>query len=408
MYITRQIEQKIVSLSKFFSVVMVCGPRQVGKTTVLQHISDSLPQKLNYVSFDNIRVRNLAKEDPELFIKSYPPPILIDEFQYATEILPYIKIAVDRSREKGQYFLTGSQMFAMMKNVSESLAGRVGILNLFSMSYSELNGKESVPFLPSNMKAFANMSSQRNVSQVFYDIYRGSMPQMITEPDLQPDDFYGAYISTYLERDIRDIINIKNERKFMRFLGCIAARTGQELIVADIAKEVEVDSKTINSWISILESSGIIFLMQPYFSNLLKRIVKRPKIYFLDTGLACYLSLWNNPAALELSAMAGAIFETYVVSEIIKSYTNAGKDPHRYLCYYRDSSQREIDLLILDNNMIYPVEIKKSANPGEKAVRHFSLLENAKLNVGTGAVICLTDDVMPLNQNTLLVPLDKI
>ena len=408
MYINRVMEKRVLELAKYFPVVMVCGPRQVGKTTMLQKICSEIMDKMNYVTFDNVLLRDLAQKDPELFLQRYEPPLMIDEFQYVPELLQYIKMRVDREQKNGQYFLTGSQLFNMMSNVSESLAGRVGILQLYSLSNAELTGNDNEPFVPKeNFAAYRNLQ-QRNVKEMFEKIFRGSMPRMAVYPGLSTDDFYGAYVKTYLERDIRDIINIKNESKFLRFLSCLALRTGQELVIAELAKEVEVDNKTISNWISVLESTGIIFLLQPFFNNALKRLVKKPKVYFLDTGLACYLSMWNNPQILEISPMAGNIFETYVVSEIIKSYANNGKDPRRYLYYYRDTLQREIDLLILDSNVIYPVEIKKSTAPGEKAVKSFSVLNALGYTRGIGTVVCMTSSVMPLDRENYLVPVDEI
>lgn len=257
-----------------------------------------------------------------MFLQQYAPPVIIDEIQYAPELLPYIKIRVDENGDKGQYLLTSSQMFHMMKNVSESLAGRVGILTLYSLSQSELEDRENEAFLPSKIREPKIVLS---VSEVFDRIYRGSMPALETNKGMQVEDYYGSYMQTYLERDIRDLVKIKDESKFLKFISCIAARTAQEVVLADIARDTEIDGKTADNWLSILQSSGLVYLLQPYFNNTIKRVVKRPKLYFMDTGLACYLSLWNNPRALELSAMAGAMFENYVISEIIKSYANAGE-----------------------------------------------------------------------------------
>lgn len=408
MYINRAMERRVLELAKFFPVVMICGPRQVGKTTMLRKICSEIMENMNYVTFDNVMLRELAKKDPELFLQRYEPPLVIDEFQYVPELLSYIKLRVDQEQKNGQYFLTGSQLFNMMNGVCESLAGRVGILQLYSLSNSEIMGRENRAFTPSaSFGAYRNIP-QRSVKEVFSAIYRGSMPRMIVNPELTCEDFYSSYVKTYLERDIREIINIKNESKFLRFLSCLALRTGQELVIAELAKEVEVDNKTISSWISVLESTGIIYLLQPYFNNALKRLVKKPKVYFMDTGLACYLSMWSDSQILEMSPMAGNIFETYVVSEIIKSYVNQGLDPRRYLYFYRDSLQKEIDLLLIKDNTIYPIEIKKSSNPGEKAAKNFSVLKFTGLDRGTGTVLCMTQAVMPLDRVDLLVPIDEI
>jgi len=408
MYINRTIEKRVIDLARFFPVVMVCGPRQVGKTTMLRKVCSELMDKLNYVTFDNVMLRELARKDPELFLQRYQPPLMIDEFQYVPELLPYIKMIVDSKGENGQYFLTGSQLFSMMKNVSESLAGRVGLLQLYGFSYAEVSGNLSEAFVPKNTFGEYKNLPQRSINEVFDYIFRGSMPRLVTYPELTPEDFYSSYVKTYLERDIRDIINIRNERSFLRFLSCLAIRTGQELIVAELAKETEMDNKTIASWISILEATGIIFLLQPFYNNALKRVIKRPKLYFMDTGLAAYLSMWSSPQVLELSPMSGTMFETYVVSEIVKSYCYNGLDPRRHLYYYRDTTQREIDLVILKDNKLYPVEIKKSSATGNKANKSFYVLEATGYQQGSGSIICMAGMVMPLDRNTNLIPVDEI
>lgn len=246
------------------------------------------------------------------------------------------------------------------------------------------------------------------VTGIFEKIYHGSMPKAIADTELQPEDFYGSYMQTYMERDIRNLVDIKDEMQFLRFLACVAARTSQEVNLSDIGRDVGIDNKTAERWLSILVSSGIAYLLQPYSRNTIKRIVKRPKLYFMDTGLACYLSLWNNPRTLELSAMSGAMFECYTVSEIVKSYANHGIDPRSRLCYYRDNNGKEIDLLILDNGKIYPIEIKKSADPGKEALKNFSVLQSLGEETGEGAVICMSPIVMPLDEKNHLIPISCI
>ncbi|MCI8959814.1 MAG: ATP-binding protein [Lachnospiraceae bacterium] len=400
MYIPRTLEAKLNYLAEHFPIVMVCGARQVGKTTLLNQLKKG-PRELQYVTLDYPRLRSLAREDPELFLQQYQAPLIIDEIQYAPELLPYIKIRADQVPDNGLYYLTGSQMFHMMKNVSESLAGRVGILSMYSLSRAEIEGRASVPFLPGRIPM---ARSADTITGIFEKIYRGGMPPMITDPDLLPEDYFGAYMQTYLERDIRDLVAVKDENKFLKFISCAAARSGQEVNLADMAKDVEIDRKTADGWLSILVSSGIMYLLPPYSGNIIKRIVKRPKLYFMDTGLACYLSLWNNPRALELSAVAGAMFENYVVSEIIKSYANQGISTRGRLCYYRDNNGKEIDLMILQNGKIYPVEIKKSADPGKSALKNFSVLDSLPEETGEGAVICMTPMVIPLDEKNKLVP----
>ncbi|MDE7205043.1 MAG: ATP-binding protein [Lachnospiraceae bacterium] len=409
MYIHRIMEPKLNYLSEHFPVVIVCGARQVGKTTLLNQLKEKHANEKNrqiqYVTLDYPRVRNLAKEDPELFLQQYQTPLIIDEIQYAPELLPYIKIHIDRARQNGLYYLTGSQMFHMMHNVSESLAGRVGILSMYSLSRTEIEQRTSTPFLPNQVPM---TESADTITDIFDKIYRGGMPRMITDKNLLPEDYFGAYMQTYLERDIRDLVHIKDEGRFLKFLACTAARTSQEVNLADIAKDVEIDRKTADSWLSTLVSSGLVYLLPPYSGNTIKRIVKRPKLYFMDTGLACYLSMWNNPRSLELSAMAGAMFENYVISEIIKGYANQGIDTRSRLCYYRDNNGMEIDLIILENGKLYPVEIKKSADPGKGALKNFGVLNDLQKEVGEGSIICMTPLVVPLDNKNKLVPVKCI
>jgi predicted AAA+ superfamily ATPase len=404
MYIPRKIETQLSYLAGHFPVVVVSGARQTGKTTLIKHLTGD-DDSITYVTLDYPRLRELAKSDPELFLQQYSTPLIIDEIQYAPELLPYIKIKIDEDRTAGQFFLTGSQMFRLMKDVSESLAGRVGILSLYSLSRSEILGKEETPFLPSNTLQLKN---NEIITSVFDSILRGSMPQMIIDPELSAEAFYGEYVQTYLERDIRDLLQIKNETKFIQFLACTAARTGQELNLADIGKDTGIDRKTAESWLSLLTTSGLVYLLHPYPGNTIKRIVKRPKLYFMDTGLACYLSLWNNPRALEQSAMAGNMFETYVISEIMKQYANKGYDLRSRFAYYRDNNGKEIDLLILDNNKIYPVEIKKSADPGKNAIKNFSVLESIPEKTGEGAVICLSSIPYQLDKMNKIIPVGML
>ncbi|MBO5486075.1 MAG: ATP-binding protein [Eubacterium sp.] len=404
MYIKRSLEAKVKYMSEHFPVVLICGARQVGKTTLLKKIAEE-NEEIQYVTLDYPRIRQLAKEDPELFLQQYSAPVIIDEIQYAPELLPFIKIKVDEESRNGRYYLTGSQMFHMMKEVSESLAGRVGILSMYSMSRAEIEGKDEVPFLPSNV---TNIHSEDTISEIFVKILKGSMPKVICDSRLLPEDFYGSYIQTYIERDIRNLINIRDENKFIKFISCVAARTSQEVNLADLAKDVEVDRKTADGWLSILVSSGIVVLLNPYSGNTIKRIIKRPKLYFMDTGLACYLSMWNNARALELSAMAGAMFENYVVSEIMKGYANNGIDIRSRLAYYRDNNGNEIDLMIIENGKIYPIEIKKNADPGKGALKNFRVLSSLQEEIGDGAVLCMSSMVIPLDEKNKLIPIKAI
>ena len=404
MYIKRAIEDQVTYLSEHFPAVVITGARQTGKTTLIKKLTEAR-EDVTYVTLDYPRIRELARNDPELFLQQFPAPLIIDEAQYAPELLPFIKIRIDENRKNGQYYLTGSQLFRLMKNVSESLAGRAGILSLYAFSRAEIYGVDEKPFLPVNA---LNMKHTETITSVFDRIFRGSMPQMVVDSDLSPEAFFGQYMQTYIERDIRDLIEIKNESKFQKFISCTAARTGQELNLSDIAKDVGIDVKTADSWLSLLVTSGLVYLLNPYSANTIKRIVKRPKLYFMDTGLACYLSFWNDPRVLENSAMAGAMFETYIVSEIIKQYSNKGIDVRSRLAYYRDNNGREIDLMIIENGTIYPIEIKKSADPGKDALKNFSVLDKLPDHTGDGAVICLSAMPYPLDSKNKIIPIGMV
>ena len=392
----RLLLNKIKKSAKTFPVVLITGARQVGKTTALKQLQ-SQDNSINYVSLDDPLIRAQAIEDPENFMKLYQPPLIIDEIQYCPDLMIYIKINVDNSQKNGQYYLTGSQTFHSMKGVSESLAGRVSILNLYSLSRREIKGLPSRPFLP---KESLYKEESDDEYGVFDDIFLGGMPKLLSENNISIDEYFASYIQTYLDRDINEIIQVQNKLVFQKFLSSMAARTGTELNYTAIANDIGVTTKTVQGWTSLLESSGIIYIVPPYYKNTIKKIIKRSKFYFMDTGLCCYLSMWNNPKALAVSAMAGQMFETYVASEIIKSYTNSGVYPNNRIFYYRDSNGKEIDLLIIENNTVYPIEIKKGANPSKGDIKNFGVLDKFSESIGPGIVlgtntnpIKLTEDV---------------
>lgn len=404
MYIPRSIEHTIENVQKSFPVLLITGPRQVGKTTMLSHMSK---ENRKYVTLDNPMVRELAISDPGLFLQKYEPPVMIDEIQYAPTLLPYIKMHVDQYKQMGDFWLTGSQMFHMMKNVSESLAGRVGILQMLGFSNREILGQESLSFKanPKDWKEKIKTVKPQKIKDVFARIYKGSMPSLY-ESSHNLDVFFSSYVQTYLQRDIKDLTQVGDELTFFKFLTAVSARTSQMLNYAELARDVGISQPTAKQWMSILVSSGMVALIEPYFNNIMKRSIKSPKMYFLDTGLCAYLTKWSSPESLEAGAMSGAIFETYVVSEIMKSYYNAGKRPPLY--FYRDKDKREIDLIIFENETLYPIKIKKSTNPGRSAIQHFSILEKTGLKVGTGCVICLVDDLMPIDKNNWIVPVGLV
>lgn len=311
---------------------------------------------------------------------------------------------VDKQQNMGDFWLTGSQAFHLMKGVSESLAGRVGIINMLGLSNSELQGRESQVYT-TDLKALmakAGQAKQQTVMEIYDLIVKGSMPAVYTRESITAEEFYSAYIQTYLQRDIKDLMQVGDELAFLRFLTATAARTGQLLNYAELAKDSEISPPTAKQWFSILVTSGIIKVVEPYFNNTLKRIIKAPKFYFLDTGIAAYLTRWHNPEVLEAGAMSGAFFETWVVSEIVKSYYNAGKQAPLY--YYRDKEQKEIDLIIHENGTLYPIEIKKSGNPSRSAIKNFSVLEKTGQKIGQGNVICLTKDMLPIDRDNFFVP----
>lgn len=417
-YIKRNIEEEIVSLSKQFPVIMITGPRQVGKTTVLNYLSARFGEEVNYVTLDNMRDREMAVTDPELFLELYKSPLIIDEFQYAPNLLSYIKMIVDKKRleefkvndsSNGLYFLTGSQSFLSMKNVSESLAGRVGIINLYGLSTPEIFEMNPNLFIPEIYELRSRRTSNYLLQEKLYErIFRGSFPETYQNRDINLTVFFESYVKTYIERDIRDLIHVKDEIKFMKFMVSIAARTGCELNLADICNDVEISNPTANEWLSILVNTGLVFLLESYSNNVIKRVVKRPKIYFMDTGLACYLSKYPNVEILENSAYAGQIFETYVITEIIKSFTNNGLNPNRYLYYYRDNNKYEIDLIIEYNDKLYPIEIKKGKHPSKDCIKNFSVLSDLKREIAPGIVLCNIDNIYPIDKNNWYVPINYI
>lgn len=399
MYLKRTLTKVIKQANNQFPVLLVTGPRQVGKTTCLQHAAG---KERTYVTLDDPQARMLAKEDPKLFLQRFAAPVLIDEIQYAPELLPLIKIAVDTQQRRGDYWLTGSQQFHLMQNVSESLAGRVGILQLLGFSCCELNRQadQTGPFSPN--RAVDDKISPLGLMDVYQRIWTGSFPAIAIDTQQDHDLFYSAYMQTYLQRDVKMLTNIGNEIAFLKFVRAAAARTGQLLNLASMAADADISPNTAKSWLSILRASGLIYLLEPYHTNINKRLIKSPKLYFLDTGLAAYLTEWSSSKTLEAGAMSGAIFETWVISEIIKSYWHLGKSAPIY--YYRDKDQKEIDLLIVRDGTITPIEIKKTAMPAKSDIRHFSVLEKLNMPVTPGAVLCMTERSMPLTETAQALP----
>lgn len=398
MYIKREIEPTIDAMLKQGKVVLVTGARQVGKTTVLkQHLGNDF----NYVSMENPRDYLLAKEDAVLFFESKALPLIIDEVQRVPELFSPIKWIVDQSGERGRIVLTGSQTYHLMKGVSESLAGRVRILEMPGLSLRELSGNSSSPhpYVPEVIVDSLNSP----LTDVWDLIHRGSMPEL-QDPNIDWDLFYTNYVAAYLERDVRELVNVKNEAKFYSFMVACAARTGQLLNASDIANTVDVDHKTVKAWLSVLQASNIVRLIEPFWPNIDKRLTKTPKIFFMDTGLVCHLTRWTTPDQLRNGAAAGHIFETFIVSEILKSFMNSGKSLHD-VWFYRDTKKREIDLVIQDGHILHPVEIKVSATVKKDAVKNFACLENLPgYEVSFGHVICQTPEPYFITRTVQAVP----
>lgn len=406
MYIPRTISNHFSKASGHFPVVMLTGARQVGKTTVLREMSD--PGR-TYLTLDDPRILMLAKTEPALFFQRYQPPLLIDEIQYAPELLPFIKMSVDETRTPGQFWLTGSQQFHLMKGVSESLAGRVAVIHLLGLSRREMTGRANdEPLLPepSRLSARLRKGETLPLMALYRCIWRGSFPAIALNPETDRDLFYSSYLKTYVLRDVRDLASVGNELAFLRFVKAAAARTGQLLNLTELARDADVAPNTAKKWLSILESSGLIWLLPPWHSNLSKRLMKTPKLYFLDTGLCSYLTDWSTPETLEAGAMSGAILETWIISELLKSYIHNGLIPPFY--YYRDKDKKEIDLLIFRDNIIYPLECKKTASPGKNDVRHFSSLKKLALTTGPGGVISCAPDLLPITDRTSSIPVTAI
>lgn len=409
MYITRHMEKPVMELNEQYPVLLLTGPRQVGKTTMLEHLIEVEGKGRKKVSLDDLTLRELAKTDPKMFFQLYQPPLLIDEVQYAPELLPYIKIMVDERHQPGDFWLTGSQLFKMMEGVQESLAGRVALLHLSPLSQSEIMKRPPEPPFSLELPLLSERQNGRqmlNTPEVFQHIHQGGMPALVTGTYSNASIFYSSYIDTYMERDVRRLSNDIDSLKFLRFLRSVAARTSQQVNYKGIADDAEIDQTTAKNWLHVLEALGIIFLLEPYSNNVLKRTVSTPKLYFYDSGIVCYLTRWSSPETAMEGAMSGALLENYTVAEIIKTYQNAGQEP--FLYYYRDKDAREIDLILERDGKLFPIEIKKMASPPKKLTKVFDLIDKSPLQRGTGAILCMADQLGAFDQNNLIVPISLI
>ena len=402
MYIERTLETFVATATTQFPVMLVTGARQVGKTTILRHLSGLAR---TYVTLDDPLLLNLAKTEPALFLQRFPPPVLIDEIQYAPELLPFIKMAADTQQQPGLFWLTGSQQFHLMQGISESLAGRVAIIHLLGLAHRELIGaSKTAPFLPTPalIQERIAVGHRLTLKEVYRLIWRGAFPAIALNDAMDRELFYGSYVQTYLQRDVRDLARIGDELAFLRFLRAAAARTGQLLNLVELARDADVAPNTAKNWLSILQVANLVYLLEPYYTNTTKRLVKTPKLYFLDTGLVAYLTEWATPETLEAGALSGAILETWVVGELLKSYWHNGRRAPFY--FFRDKDQKEVDLVIVQDGMVYPLEIKKTAAPGKDDIRHFGTLERLGLPVGPGGVISLVEQALPMTATVQAIP----
>lgn len=401
-YIKRDIEEKIISLTQEYACILITGPRQVGKTTMLRQL---MSQERNYVTLDDMEERRLAKTDPALFLQMHDLPVFIDEVQYAPELFSYIKIAVDNGAAPGSFWLTGSQAFRMMELAQESLAGRAAVLHMPSLSQHEIYGSgENKPFSLGldALKARGNSGTPAALDGIYQRIWKGSLPGYISGKFTDRDVFYSSYLQTYIDRDVSEQVLLTDKLLFRDFIRAAACRAGQMLNIHDIAQDVGVSDDTAKRWLQVLEKSDIIFYLRPYSNNLLKRTIKTPKLYFFDTGLVAYLTRYSSPEILQNGAMNGAILENYVVAEIRKSYQNAGQDC--LLWYYRDKNSNEIDLVIKSDGQLHPLEIKRSVNPGSELTGVFSVLDKGSVPRGTGAVICMRPKLSAVSAENFIVP----
>ena len=402
-YINRDLEEKIKSASKEYACILITGARQVGKSTVLKHLMDDNREE---VLLDDIEERKLASKDPALFLQMHSLPILIDEVQYAPELFSYIKMAIDKGAAPGSFWLTGSQPFKLMELAQESLAGRIAIIHMPSLSQHEIYGNdETEPFSVDleKLKKRSKINNPADLNEIYRRIWSGSLPGHISGKYTDRDLFYSSYLQTYIERDVKEIADIDDTMLFSDFIRSAACRAGQMLNVSDIAQDVGISNDTAKRWLKILEKSDIVFFLRPYSNNLLKRTIKTPKMYFFDTGLVAYLTRYSSPEVLANGAINGAILENYVVSEIIKTYHNNAKEC--LMWYYRDTNSNEIDLVIESDGMLHPIEIKRTASPGTELIRPFKLLDKASIPRGKGAIICMKETLSAVDSDNYIVPI---
>ncbi len=402
-YIKRSIEDKFLQMNSFFKAVLVTGARQTGKTTMLKNLAKD--ENRTYVTLDDLVVRELAKSDPALFFQMYKPPIIIDEVQYAPELFSQIKIICDNSEQTGLFWLTGSQQFSMMKNVRESLAGRIGILDLFSFSLSEINDvhyENTLDFTLECLTERQHIAPTVDVHDIFDFIWRGGMPGVREANENMRNEYFKAYVDTYIMRDVSELGGITDSLKFRKFLVATASLISEQVNYKNLADTADISQPTAKEWLKLLEGMGIIYLLKPYANNHLKRLTKTPKLYFKDTGLAAYLSMWLSKDTLLNGAASGHYFENFVVCELLRNYSYGSQAYELY--YYRDSNAKEIDVLVEMNGKIHPIEIKKSATPDRREVNKFDILSKANAEISSGGIICMSENIVPINQGNSYIP----
>lgn len=398
--IEREVEKSIKEVNDTFRVLVLTGPRQVGKTTILKKI---MPKNMKYVSLDNETYREEAKKNPKFFLETWGKPLFIDEAQYAPELFPYIKIIVDEDKSRGQFWLSGSQSFELMKGVSESLAGRVGIIKMNSLTYKEASNNVNDNYFNPDSIIEKNYIGP---NEIFEHIFKGGLPELYDVPNINLNLFFKSYVDTYIDRDVRLIRNIGDLVTFEKFMRVMAIRNGNTLSYEDIASDVGVSAHTIKAWISVLVTSGIIYLLEPYQNKRIQRLTHMPKIIFMDSGLACYLAGWTSAKELQISKESGNFFETFVVSEIIKQYENKGIPIN--LTHFRNKETEEIDLLMEKNMTIYPIEIKKTSTPKREMIKNFDYLTKNGVKVGNGGIVCLCDKLFKVDDKRYYIPLSSV
>ena len=405
MYIKRFIESKFIDLAKEYKVILLTGPRQVGKTTMLKKLMRQEKKSREYVSLDNMTEYELAK-DPNNFFSIHKLPILIDEIQYAPNLFRKIKEIVDSGCENGDIWITGSQSYKLMKGVSESLAGRVSIIELQSLSQAEIDDRENITFDIDSI-VDRNLNSTYDVDECFKRIYKGSMPSIISGEKTDIDEYYENYISSYIDRDVLYISKSIDRFSFFRFIRTLATRVGQELNINDLSNELNVNVKAINNYLSILETLGVIFFEYSYSNNLLKRTIKRPKLYFWDLGLATHIIKWGNYEVVRDSAISGHYFENFVISELKKSFMNSRANVNTY--YYRDKDKKEVDFIYEKSATIHMIEIKKNTNVNPSMIKSFNTVKvDIPYKIGSGAIICPVDRLSKLDDKNYIIPVGYI